>query len=64
MTNLSKLKVIQTSPTTWDVFLDEKKLDSVRSLLVNIRAGCIPVAFMEVMLDKSDIETLAKVERQ
>lgn len=57
MARLNKIRVEQTSALQWDVYLNDEKVNGVRSLRLDMKPNTIPSATIEFLLDESCIVT-------
>ncbi len=58
---LSKFEIIMTSPTTWDIIMDGKKLDGVRALTLDLEVGCVPTLRLDMFAGEGEARGKAKV---
>ena len=58
---LSSFEIIMTSPTTWDIIVDGKKLDGVRALTLDLEAGCVPTLRLDMYAGEGEVNGKAEV---
>ena len=58
---LSSFEIIMTSPTTWDIIVDGKKLDGVRALTLDLEAGCVPTLRLDMYAGEGEANGKAEV---
>lgn len=58
---LNKFEIIMTSPTTWDIIVDGKKLDGVRALTLDLEVGCVPTLRLDMLAGEGEAHGKAEV---
>lgn len=58
---LSSFQILMTSPTTWDVFVNGKRLDGVRALTLDLEVGCVPSLRLDMEAGRGEVEGKAEV---
>lgn len=58
---MSSFEIRMTSPTTWEIIVDGKRLEGVRAATLDVEVNCIPTLRLEMLVKEGEASGKAAV---